>query len=448
MKSHVNRFMVLSAAVALAVPALGSAQDAPNRVLFTNVNVWDGTSDELRNGMSVLVEGNKITQIGSSISGSGATVIDGAGRTLMPGLIDMHTHTGLKRGVPDMENLWDAPAAGAMALETMQLYLQMGYTTLRDICAGSLGVARAIAAGALSGPRLYSGGACIGATSGHSDWGPATDELHAESNHMRLGNVTIADGRDAVRDAARANFRGGATVLKVFVGGGVASQYDPLEAITYTEDEIAAAVEIAEDFGTYVCIHAYTTEAVNRALDAGVRCVEHGFLVDEATIQRMARDSIVLSAQAFMSFTAFADPAGIPGFTEESIRKGLQVHEGADQMFAWAAEHGVDMFAGSDMFTYDLVPQATMNLVDLKRWFSSVQVLRMATSSAGRWLTATGPKNPYKEHQLGVIEEGAYADIILVNGDPTQDVAVLADYDANIQFVMKDGKVFKDTMGN
>lgn len=117
-------------------------------------------------------------------------------------------------------------------------------------------------------------------------------------------------------------------------------------------------------------------------------------------------------------------------------------------MFAWAAEHGVDMFAGSDMFTYDLVPQATMNLVDLKRWFSSVQVLRMATSSAGRWLTATGPKNPYKEHQLGVIEEGAYADIILVNGDPTQDVAVLADYDANIQFVMKDGKVFKDTMGN
>ena len=431
----------------LCLPFVASAQDeAPAQTLFTNVHIFDGVNEERMAG-NVLVEGNLIKQVSAeAIDAPGATVIDGDGHTLMPGLIDMHTHTGLKRGVPDHEFMWDGQATGAMAHETMMQYIDMGYTTMRDICAGSLGVARAIAAGVLKGPRLYSGGACIGATSGHSDWGPVTNLQHEPSNHQRIGNVVIADGPRAVADAARTNFRGGATVLKVFVGGGVASQYDPLEAITYEEEEIAAAVRIAEDFGSYVCIHAYSTAAVNRALDAGVKCVEHGFLIDEKTVKRMKRENIVLSAQAFMSYTAFANPAGIPGFTEESIRKGLQVHEGADQMFKWAAEHELEIFAGSDMFTYDLIPQATKNLTDLETWFTPVQVLRMATSTAGKWLMKTGPKNPYKQGPLGVIEEGAYADIILVNGDPTAGVDVLLDHENNIPFVMKDGEIYKNTL--
>lgn len=445
----ISRTLVsLTLAVAmLCMPLMANAQDeAPAQMLFTNVHIFDGVNEERMAG-NVLVEGNLIKQVSAeAIDAPGATVIDGDGRTLMPGLIDMHTHTGLKRGVPDHEFMWDGQATGAMAHETMMQYIDMGYTTMRDICAGSLGVARAIAAGALKGPRLYSGGACLGATSGHSDWGPVTNLQHEPSNHERMGNVVIADGPRAVADAARTNFRGGATVLKVFVGGGVASQYDPLEAITYEEEEIAAAVRIAEDFGSYVCIHAYSTAAVNRALDAGVKCVEHGFLIDEKTVKRMKRDGIVLSAQAFMSYTAFANPAGIPGFTEESIRKGLQVHEGADQMFKWAAKHELEIFAGSDMFTYDLIPQATKNLTDLETWFTPVQVLRMATSTAGKWLMKTGPKNPYKQGPLGVIEKGAYADIILVNGDPTAGVDVLLDHENNIPFVMKDGDVYKNAL--
>ena len=415
--------MLLLVLVTLWAAASAAEDEAPPpQTLFTNVMIFDGI-DETRMAGNVLVEGNLIKQIAvGTINAPGATVIDGGGRTLMPGLIDMHTHTGLKRGVPDTESMWDGQAVGAMAHATMMDYLDMGYTTLRDICAGSVGVARAIAADVLTGPRLYSGGQCISASSAHADWGPVTDEMHAPSNHQRIGNVVIADGTQAVADAARHNFRGGATVLKVFVGGGVASQYDPLEAVTYTEEEIAAAVEIANDFKSYVCIHAYNSEAVDRALDAGVKCVEHAFLVNEETIKRMKKDGIVLSAQAYMSYVAFADPAGIPGFTAESIRKGLQVHEGADQMFKWAAKHDLEIFAGSDMFTYDLIPLATKNLTTLERWFSPVQVLRMATSTAGKWLMKTGPKNPYKEHQLGLIEEGAYADIILVNGDPTAGV--------------------------
>ena len=434
--------------VGFAPMAFAAEMEALPQTLIKNVHVWDGTSDGVTKQINVLVEGNKIKKLRASDTDASAeaVVIDGAGRILMPGLIDMHTHTGLKRGVPETETHWDGQAVGAMAHETMMQYLDMGFTTLRDICAGSLGVARATAAGVLSGPRLYSGGPCIGASSGHSDWGPVTNLPGQQSNHQRIGNVVIADGPQAVADAARQNFRGGATGRKVFVGGGVASQYDPLEAITYTQEEIAAAVEIANDFKSYVCIHAYNSEAVDRALDAGVRCVEHAFLVNEETVKRMKRDGIVLSAQAFMSYVAFADPAGIPGFSAESIRKGLQVHEGADQMFKWAAKHELEIFAGSDMFTYDLIPQATKNLTTLERWFSPVQVLKMATSTAGKWLMKTGPKNPWKEAQLGTLVEGSYADVILVNGNPLNGVSVLEDFDNNIPFVMKDGKIYKNRL--
>lgn len=181
------------------------------------------------------------------------------------------------------------------------------------------------------------------------------------------------------------------------------------------------------------------------ALDQGVKCIEHGFLMDEATMDRMVAEDIVLSAQAFMSYTAFQDPAGIPGFGPEQIAKGLQVNRGADQMFEWAAEKGVEMFAGSDMFTFDILPVAIQNVTQLERWFSPVEALRASTSTAGKWLGMTGPKNPHKAGPIGVIQEGAYADLILVQGDPTQSTEVLADPD-NIDMVMIDGRVHKDEM--
>jgi imidazolonepropionase-like amidohydrolase len=445
-----NRKMlsVFVTAVGLMLQAAAApAQEAENAVLFTNVNVWDGTSDGLQNGMSVLVEGNKISQVAASISApSGATVIEGSGRTLMPGLIDMHTHVMFPLGLPLHETLWDAEASGAMAKQTLDLYLQMGYTTLRDMC-GSASLSRAVATGVLEGPRFYSSGGCLGTTGSHTDWGNQTDWLDRESNHMRSGNSWVVNSPDEMRAAARWNFRNGATFLKVMVGGGVASAFDPLESITISKAELETAVQVAENFGSFVCIHVYHSEHINLAIDAGVRCIEHGFLMDEATMKRMADEGIVLSAQSFMSYTSFQDPSGIQGFGPEQVRKGLQVNKGADAMFNYARDAGVEMFAGSDMFTPGLMRIATQNITQLERWFTPVQALRMATSGAGKWLMATGYKNPYKDHQLGVIEEGAYADLILVNGDPTVGTDVLADYDANIHFVMKDGKIFKNTLG-
>jgi len=439
---------VLAVAVASVVLVHNAvAQDAePARILFTNVNVWDGTSDGLQNSMSVLVEDNLISQVGADVGApSGATVIDGGGRTLMPGLIDMHTHVMFKYGVTVTRTDFDPESQGASALESMQFYLQMGYTTLRDVGGNSLGIARNIAAGRIQGPRLYSSGGALSGISGHGDLSMLT-EAPDEGVLIRRGASTLVTGPDEVRAAVRTILRGGGTHIKLMVGGGVASDFDPLEATTFTEEEIRAAVEAAADFGTYVCAHAYNDISVNRVLDAGGRCIEHGFLVEETTVERMAELGAVMSLQAYVAYEVFKNPDDIPGFSAENARKGRQVHEGADRMMGWVAEYGVDAFGGADMWTFDIIPITTQDLVVRQRWFEDVDILRQNTSNAAAWLAKSGPKNPYKEGPLGVIVEGAYADLILVEGDPTQDVSVLADYEANIDFVMKDGVVFKDTL--
>ena len=444
MKLNAKRGVGLLAVLMACLPLSGLAQDAPPRVLFTDVAVWDGMADELAPGMNVLVEGNKVARVtADSISAGDATVIDGEGRTLMPGLIDMHTHVMFPQGIPAHETEWIAATSGALAHQTFAQYLKMGFTTLRDMC-GPANLAKAIAAGILSGPRLYSSGGCIGTTGAHTDWGPQTDNLGDVANHTRTRNSWIVNSPDEVRAAARQNFRDGATFLKVMVGGGVASAYDPLESITISPAELRAAVEVAEQFDSYVCIHVYHSEHINMAIDEGVTCIEHGFLMDEDTMRRMVDEDIVLSAQAYMSYTSFQDPAGIPGFGPEQVAKGKAVNKGADQMFTWAKEHEVEMFAGSDMFTYDLVPSATQNITQLERWFKPVEALRASTSTAGKWLAKTGPKNPYKEAQLGTLIEGSYADVILVDGNPLDSTEVLADYENNIDLVMVDGAIEVD----
>jgi imidazolonepropionase-like amidohydrolase len=445
MRIRAKLLAFLGAALTLVGATSSWAQDG-GRYLFNNVAVWDGSAAALQPGMNVLVEGNKVSQISSdSISAFGAVVIDGNGRTLMPGLIDMHTHIMFPQGLPAHETEWVAATSGALAKQTFDQYLRMGFTTLRDMC-GPANLAKAIAAGILSGPRLYSSGACLGTTGSHTDWGVATDQLGDVSNHTRARTSWVVNSPDEMRAAARQNFRDGGTFLKVMVGGGVASAFDPLESITISQAELEAAVQVAEQFDSYVCIHVYHAAHINLAIDAGVKCIEHGFLIDERTMRRMVREEIVLSAQAFMSYTAFQDPAGIPGFGPEQVAKGLMVNKGADQMFAWAAEHEVEMFAGSDMFTYDAVPNATQNITQLERWFTPVQALRASTSTAGKWLMNTGPKNPYKEAQLGTLVEGSYADVILVDGNPLESTEVLADYENNIDFVMVDGVVHRDDL--
>ena len=414
-------------------------------ILITNVQVWDGTSDELRSA-DVLIESNLIKEVRSNIKApKGATVIDGGGRTLMPGLIDMHTHLMQKFGVQVMRDEMDHAAAGAAAKESMDLYLQMGYTTLREVSGNTLGIARAVASNRISGPRIYSSGGAIGVISGHIDVATLTQEPGQDSWSLR-GDANIVTGVDEVKAAARKIYRAGGTHLKLMIGGGVASDFDPLETTTMDVEEIRAAVQVAKDFGSYTCAHVYNDESVNRYLDAGGRNIEHGFLMKEETMKRMKDLDAVISLQSFVSYETFKEPEKIPGFSAENARKGRQVHEGADQMMKWVAKYKVRCFAGSDMWTYDLLPKVNEDLVVRKRWFDDVEILRQNTSYAAEQLAKSGPKNPYREGPLGVIAEGAYADLLVVEGNPLQDVSIFLDYRKNLKLIMKDGQVYKNTL--
>ncbi len=292
MKIRVSNWAIFSAGILLAMSSIAFAQDeAPERTLFTNVNVFDGFADELAMNTDVLIEGNHIIEVGQNISTSGATVIDGGGRTLTPGLIDMHTHITFETPAgTEGFNQYDFGAAGAMAAQVLRDNMLMkGITTGRDIVGNSRGVAKLIQQGHLIGARLYTSGGVMSPTGGHGDWGGPTDTVLNQDYGAMVEQSYIIEGRDSVIAASRRNFRNGAHFTKIMAGGGVSSLYDPLEIYAATQEEVEAAVEIANDYGTYVAIHAYHDGSYKRSLDAGVRSFEHGFLVTEPTVKRMAK---------------------------------------------------------------------------------------------------------------------------------------------------------------
>ena len=444
---YLNGLKLIMLVWLLAAGTLAQATDTPSQILFTNVSVWDGRSEKLAIGMNVLVEDNMVkTMSPRNIAASRDTrVIEGGGRTLMPGLIDMHTHLMFRYGVTVMRSDFDAQAAGAAAMESLQLYMRMGYTTVRDVGGNSLGLAKNIAEGRLRGPRIYSSGGAISPISGHNDLAMLSEEP-ADDVFTRRGNANIITGPIEARKATRKLLRGGASQIKIMVGGGVASNFDPLEATTMSEDEIRAIVDAAADFGTYACAHAYTDDSVNRVLDAGGRCIEHGFLVSEKTIRRMKKLGAVMSLQPYAAVEIFKEPEKLAGFNAENVRKARQVRDGADQMLRWVAKHRVETFAGADLWQDGLIELTPQDMVLRKRWFPDVEILRQNTSSAGKWLAKSGTKNPYREGPLGVIEAGAYADLLLVDGNPLEDVSILADYESNIRLIMKDGVIYKNSL--
>ncbi|MDO6485176.1 metal-dependent hydrolase family protein [Shimia thalassica] len=427
------------------VPHLGTAQeDAPRQVLFTNVNIFNGVDGELMENGSVLVEGNLIKTVSAdAINAPDAYIVDGEGRTLMPGLIDMHSHMCIRNGMLEFRDNYDQMANGAYTALVLQDYLDQGFTTARDAGCNILGIAKAVNNDIIPGPRLYPSGAFLSQTGGHADTGSFNDvpgDVDDLEAHM-FG--FIADGVPEVIRAARHNLRAGATQIKVMAGGGVASEFDPLHTTQYSPEELKAIVEVAKDYGTYVLVHAYHDRSVNRAIDAGVRVIDHNFLVSEETIIRMKEEGVALSVQAVMSLQAFGDPESITFFSADQKNKAAQVNTGAQQMMEWAVKHDLLMVTGGDMFGPDVVRQAD-NII----WFNDKVAnnphlsLKTATSNAAEVLTWTGGMNPYKEGTLGTIVEGGYADIILVDGNPLEDInAIKRD---TVDFVMKDGDVYKN----
>ena len=440
---------LLSKTLAVGLLALGasaaSAQDeVPRQVLFTNVNIFNGVDGELMENGSVLVEGNLIKTVSAeAIDAPDAYTVDGEGRTLMPGLIDMHSHLCIRNGMLEFRDNYDQMANGAYVALVLQDYLDQGFTTARDAGCNILGIAKAVNNDMIPGPRIYPSGAFLSQTGGHADTGSFNDvpgDVDDLEAHM-FG--FIADGVPEVIRAARHNLRAGATQIKVMAGGGVASEFDPLHTTQYSLEELKAIVGVAEDYGTYVLVHAYHDRSVNRAIDAGVRVIDHNFLVSEETIIRMKEEGVALSVQAVMSLEAFGDPDSITFFSADQKAKAKQVNAGAQQMMEWAVKHELLMVTGGDMFGPDVVRQAD-NII----WFNDKVAndphlsLKTATSNAAEVLTWTGGMNPYKEGTLGTIVEGGYADIILVDGNPLEDISAIKR--DKVDFVMKDGDVYKN----
>ena len=434
--------------VALPIALQAQEEEPPPQVLITNVNVWDGTSDGLMNGVDVLVTDNLISQVGGSISPpSGATVIDGGGRTLIPGLIEMHSHLSIMEGMLDGRDAFDQMAIGAMTGSVLRSYLDQGFTTTMDLGGNTLGVAKAVNVGRIPGPRIFPSGGFLSQTGGHGDTGRFNDELGATNRLEEVDFAHIVNGRAEVLQAARHNFRAGATQIKIMGGGGVASEFDPLHATQFTPEEMEAAVQVAEDYGSFVTVHAYHDASVNRAIDAGVRLIQHNFLVTEPTIVRMKEEGIALSLQGWVALVQFANPDEITFFSPDQRAKGKAVNAGAKQMIEWARKHDILIVSGGDMFGQNNAPMQALNLTILETvGFTPLEILKTATSNAATVLGWTGDMNPYKYGTLGVIEEGAYADVVLVEGNPLEDITLLEDYTNNFKLIMKDGQIWKNTL--
>ena len=460
MKSVMKLALGMLAALGLCLPLAATAQEAPKQVLFTNVNVFDGFGPELQMGMNVLVEDNYIKAVSAEpIVAPDAIVVDGEGRTMTPGLIDMHQHVMLNppEGTAAYQTRWDDAAGGAFAIHHLNTNMLMkGITTVRDIAGDPLDVAKAIDMGYLPGPRIYSAGGAISQTGGHGDWAGRNVPPEILAGHIdmaqRTQNTWVVDGPDEVTKAVRMNFRRGAAFIKIMGGGGVASEFDPLEILGLAKDEVARAVEIAADNGSYVAVHAYHDASYNRLLDLGVRSFEHGFLVSEDTVKRMVRKykkdkDIVWSFQCFMSINSFGSYETMPDFfTHEQKVKGVAVGKGAREAAKMMNEHGMFIVGGSDMFSPGLVERIKEDLTcNVKAGFTPAQALKHWTGNAGIVLAWSGPKNPYPTYKLGQIAPDSYADLLLWEGNPVENIDLILD-ENKLDFVMKDGLVYKNTV--
>ena len=450
MMSNRNLMRRCAMALLLLLPAFAHAQapagEAEAELLFREVRVLDTARGTLGAPTDVLVRGNRIAAIGDGARPTAsARVIEGHGRTLMPGLIDVHWHstfTALSQADLLAPDASPEKLAATVATESARTLLR-GFTSVRDAGGPIFELKAAIDAGKMPGPRIWPSGAFVSQTSGHGD----LRQPHERSRRFfgkpsmteEMGATFIADGRDEVLTAVRENLRMGASQIKLMAGGGTSSAYDPVDVTQYTFDEMRAAVEAAEDWGTYVMVHAYTTRAVRRAIEAGVKCIEHGQLLDEDTLKLMAERGIWLSTQTLRASTEDMDPL--------RREKRKPVIEGQARTIAAAKRSGVRMAWGTD-FLFDPALNVEQNayILLLREWFTPAEILKMVTHDNAELLALSGLRSPY-QGRLGVVGAGALADLLLVEGNPLTDLEVVADPERNFVVIVKDGRIVKRADG-
>jgi imidazolonepropionase-like amidohydrolase len=436
------------ASLGLIRPA-GAQPTAPGPtppIVFANFLLFDGKSRALRGGLRLLVDGNRIKQIanGDPPPPDGARMIDCGGRVLMPGLIDAHWHA-IFAGLP-ISALFAADIGYIflVASAEAELALMRGFTTVRDLGGPAFALKQAIDDGFVTGPRIYPSGAMITTTGGHGDMRPLSDLPRSPGGPLsfmeQTGGANIADSADEVRLRAREQLFQGASQIKLVGGGGVSSPRTTLDMLTFSEPELRAGVQAAADRNTYAAVHAYPPTAIQRAVAAGAQCIEHGHLMDEATARLMADNGTWLSTQPFVSIDDTPPMAG------QSRTNLLQVIAGTDRVYALAKEYKIKTAFGSDLlFSSEIAKRQGIMLTHLTRWYDNADILMMATSGNAELLAMSGPRNPYPG-KLGVIEEGAFADLLVIDGNPLDKIELMADPGKAFMIIMKDGKVHKNTL--
>ncbi|WNC74002.1 amidohydrolase family protein [Thalassotalea psychrophila] len=453
---------------ALVVTAFIAANAQAAQTLFKNVNVFNGTDNQLYSNLNVLVDGNKITSISAELPkvDDTATLIDGTGKTLMPGLIESHTHLNLQYmqgGYNTLENRsWQE--VGAMAAGAARHILMDGYTTIRDLGTLNAGFRNAADAGLVDSPRIYTAGTVIGQTAGHGDWRLVSNVSEAQfevSNINRLGFIKNTDGADEVLKAARNNYAQYADFTKLTISGGIFSDKDPLFTTQMNEAELKAAVEAADAWDSYVTAHVFNDKDVRRAMKAGLKMFEHTPYITDDTAKLMAKNNIMTNPQ-------FGTVS--PKFPVEAVfgPKGTPTRDKADMAFDEARElpniikrNGVKAVFGVDVVTVDPYMTRKQRDYEIFRWgelFDNFYTLKALTSYGGELAALTGKGNPYPG-KIGVVEVGAYADLLLVDGNPLEDLSVIGaqadifsvpnrDEGAidGMKIIMKDGKIYKNTL--
>ena len=430
-----NRYLIC------ATLALLSASASAQTVLFENVRIFNGVDEKLTAG-HVLVEDGIISKVSRTqiTVPDDALRIDGNNRVLSPGFIDLHVH--LTGHVPSNQSGAHSTVAGAIAADVARHFLDSGFTTIRDAGGTHPDLARAIELGTLYGPRVFPSGAVLSQTAGHGD-GRHSDDVHPSlqgGNPYSVADThVLVDGVDQHLMAVRENLRHGATQIKIMGGGGVMSDYDPIHSLQPTAPEIRAAVQAASDWGTYVLAHAYTSEAARRLVDNGVKCIEHGLLIDDATAKYIKQNDVVISTQ----LVVFRELRNLPGITETNLEKLAVVLEGQENLIGLIKKYDITTGFSTDLIA-GMHPLLTREFTERALYWTPAEVLVQATSESAKVIRMAGRLN--RHGNFGEIREGWVADILLINGEPLDDIFVLRDPEANLALIMKGGEIFKNQL--
>jgi imidazolonepropionase-like amidohydrolase len=409
------------------------------QTLFKNAALLDPRADAIEGGVSVLVEDDTIREVSAKpVNAANADVIDCRGRTLMPGLIDSHVHVMLSE--VNLRSLEAIPLTmmTARAASLMRAMIDRGFTTVRDTGGADWGIRDSVAQGYLTGPRLFIAGRALGPTGGHSDSRRRTDvggRACRCCNAMRFC-MEVVDGADGVRAAAREQLRQGADQIKIMVSGGVASPYDPLDSRQFTLDEIRAAVEEAEAFGRYAQAHAYTPDAITRAVSQGVRTIEHGNLIDEKSAALMKEKGAYLVAN-LVAYYAMRERAREFGMTSEMLAKNDLVIDGGLKSLEICKRAGIKVGYGSDLLGQLQVDQSREFLLR-REVLSPMEIIRQAT--------LVGAEIVRMPDKLGVVKPGAFADLLVVDGNPLEKLELLTGQGENLSVIMKAGRFHKNRL--